>query len=108
MQLLRVQDTLQGQAHGIPQEDQGKVAPLRCSVILPFRNERTAEAILGSVSPERNSGGSKRNSVSLSRRGADIDLEITSEDITSMRAAVNSYLRWFILAKRVTEITGDD
>ena len=81
---------------------------MRCSVILPFRDERTAAAVLGSVAPERDSGGSRRNSVSISRKGTDISLEITSEDITSMRAAINSYLRWFILAKRVTEITGDD
>jgi tRNA threonylcarbamoyladenosine modification (KEOPS) complex Pcc1 subunit len=81
---------------------------LRCSVILPFRDARTASAVLGSVTPERDSGGSRRNRVNIFQNGTDINLEITSEDITSMRAAVNSYLRWFILAKRITEISGDD
>ena len=81
---------------------------MRCSVILPFRDANTAVAVLGSVIPERSAGGSRRNSVNLSRSGSEIKLEISSEDITSMRAAVNSYLRWFILAKRVTEMTGDD
>jgi len=81
---------------------------LRCSFILPFTDQGTADAVLGSVLPEQKSGGSRRNRVNLSRHGNEISMEIYSEDITGMRAAVNSYLRWFILAKRITEITGDD
>ena len=81
---------------------------MRCSVILPFRDATTAAAVLGSVIPEQSPGGSRRNRVEISRSGREINLEISSEDITSMRAAINSYLRWFILAKRVTEMTGDD
>jgi len=81
---------------------------LRCSFILPFADQRTANAVLGSILPEQKSGGSRRNRVNLYRQGNEVSMEICSEDITSMRAAVNSYLRWFILAKRITEITGDD
>lgn len=75
---------------------------------LPFSDEKSAASVVGAILPELRAVPSKRTRVKISRRGREIDLEVTSDDTTSMRAAVNSYLRWFILAKGLTEMMGDD
>ncbi len=72
-----------------------------------FKDDRSASSILGAIMPEQASAPSGRTRVALSREGNRVALEITSHDLTSMRAAVNSYLRWFILARRMAEIAGE-
>jgi tRNA threonylcarbamoyladenosine modification (KEOPS) complex Pcc1 subunit len=77
-------------------------------VTLPFDDARIARSVFGAIQPEQKTTTSGRTRVSIVREGAEISLDIVSKDVTGMRAAVNSYLRWFILAKRVAEIAGDD
>lgn len=73
-----------------------------------YGDETSAASVLGAVRPEQASVPSRRTRVRMSRKGQEIDLSIESEDATSMRAAINSYLRWMILAGKIVEIAGDD
>ena len=72
-----------------------------------FKDPRTASSIIGAVMPEQATAPSRRAKVKLARKGRSVALEIDAKDTTSMRAAINSYLRWFILAERVTQTVGD-
>lgn len=72
-----------------------------------FKDPRTASSILGAIVPEQATAPSRRAKVKLARKGRSVALEIDARDTTSMRAAINSYLRWFILAERVTQTAGD-
>jgi tRNA threonylcarbamoyladenosine modification (KEOPS) complex Pcc1 subunit len=49
---------------------------------------------LGSLKPEIESGISERSAVALEASSSGIIIKITADDITSLRAAVNSYLYW--------------
>ena len=80
---------------------------MRCSITIPFGDERSASSVLGAVEPERSFSPSGRTHVSVQREGSSILLDIVSEDITSMRAAINSYVRWLILGSRMAEMAGD-
>jgi tRNA threonylcarbamoyladenosine modification (KEOPS) complex Pcc1 subunit len=80
---------------------------LRCSITIPFGDARSASSVLGAVEPERGFSPSGRTRVSVRREGSSILLDVVSEDITSRRAAINSYLRWLILGSRMAEMAGD-
>jgi len=72
-----------------------------------FKDPRVASSVLGAVMPEQATAPSRRAKVKLARKGRSVALEIDARDTTSMRAAINSYLRWFILAERVVQTVGD-
>lgn len=72
-----------------------------------YPDERSAKVVLGAVGPEEASVPSRRTRVGMRRKGREIDLRIEAEDSTSMRAAINSYLRWMILAEKILRIAGD-
>ena len=80
---------------------------MRCSITIPFGDERSASSVLGAVEPERVFSPSGRSQVKVQREGSSILLDVVSEDVTSMRAAINSYLRWLILGSRMAEMAGD-
>jgi len=77
-------------------------------VTVSYPDETSAEVVLGAVLPEEASVPSRRTRVRMRRKGREIDLRIEAKDSTSMRAAINSYLRWMILAEKIARIAGDD
>ncbi len=81
---------------------------MRCSLTFEFADPATASCVLGAVMPEQATAPSRRARVRLARRGRSLSLRIEARDITSMRAAINSYLRWLILAERIIRAVGDD
>ncbi len=81
---------------------------MECHIDLQLFDGRSAESVLGAVAPESRAVPSHRTEISMRRNGNHIFLDIESEDVTSMRAAVNSYCRWLILAREMTEYAGDD
>ncbi len=80
---------------------------MRCSITIPFEDARSAASVLGAVQPEMGFSPSGRTRVKIWREDSSILIDVLSEDITSMRAAVNSYLRWLILASRIADMAGD-
>lgn len=81
---------------------------MRCYLTIPFKDGKSVASVLGAIQPEQAGIPSGRAQVQVTSKCKKIVLEIRSRDVTSMRAAVNSYLRWLILAKKVTELAGDD
>lgn len=81
---------------------------MRCRITIPFLDHRTAESVFGAVLPEMGAVPSTRTRVDMERKRNEIVLLLDSEDVSSMRAAINSYLRWLLLARRLTECGGDD
>jgi len=57
-------------------------------------DEALAKVLDGSLTPEAERPSSARSSVSLEPSGSLLELRIIASDVTALRAAVNSYLRW--------------
>jgi tRNA threonylcarbamoyladenosine modification (KEOPS) complex Pcc1 subunit len=59
-----------------------------------------AEAVEGALSVEVG-GGIPKVSAELDRTPDDLQVHLSSEDLPSLRAAINSYLRWATMAAEV-------
>jgi len=70
------------------------------SFIFNFDSEEEAKIVAESLDPETKNKIPKTN-VNISLSGDKISLKITSKDISSLRAACNSYLRWINTALNV-------
>ncbi len=54
----------------------------------------TVSVILGSLKPELESGISDRSAVAVEASAKGLLVKVSAEDVTALRAAVNSYLYW--------------
>lgn len=65
-----------------------------------------ADTILSSISPE---AGREipRTKVHVARDGADVVLSVEAMDLAAMRAALNSYLRWMVIAEDMSNTIGE-
>jgi tRNA threonylcarbamoyladenosine modification (KEOPS) complex Pcc1 subunit len=76
------------------------------TVEFTFKNPREAEAVLRALAPERLLPKSTRCRVALSRRESVLCLRVDAEDTAALRAALNSFLRWTIVARDMVERCG--
>ena len=71
-------------------------------------NTSDAEVILSSLKPEVESLSSNRSRVKIERSGNGVMLIIVADDVTALRAAVNSYLHWIQgiidIGKRIRQV----
>jgi KEOPS complex subunit Pcc1 len=65
---------------------------------IKFESIKDAEVVFKTIEPELQSAPSDRSSVNLDLQGNILKLMIDAEDTPSLRASVNSYLRWIILS----------
>jgi KEOPS complex subunit Pcc1 len=65
---------------------------------IEFENIKQAEIVMKALEPEIDSSPSERSTVELNLIGKVLDVNIRALDATSLRASVNSYLRWIILS----------
>ncbi|OPY31484.1 MAG: Transcription factor Pcc1 [Methanomassiliicoccales archaeon PtaU1.Bin124] len=65
-----------------------------------------AATILTSISPE---AGREipRTKVRVDQDGQDVVLSVEANDLSAMRAALNSYLRWMVIAEDMSNTIGD-
>ena len=61
-----------------------------------------ARAVQGALAVEAG-GGLPRVSARLERTEADLNVHLMSEDLPSLRAAINSFLRWASMAAEVAQ-----
>ncbi len=61
-----------------------------------------ATAVEGALSVEAG-GGIPKVDARVTRTGEDLRVDLVSEDLPSLRAAVNSFLRWATMAAEVAE-----
>ncbi len=71
---------------------------------MEFENQWEAEVILKSLEPEIASAPSQRSSTNLKQMNNILKMEIYATDVTSLRAAKNSYLIWIRLSYDVINI----
>ena len=71
---------------------------------IEFEDFDQANIILKALKPEINSSPSERATVELSLKDKILDVNIKASDTTSLRAAVNSYLRWIMLSVDVINL----
>lgn len=62
--------------------------------ILVEASQKTVKVILGSLKPELESGISDRSKVKIEATEKGLLIEVAADDMTALRAAVNSYLYW--------------
>jgi tRNA threonylcarbamoyladenosine modification (KEOPS) complex Pcc1 subunit len=77
----------------------------KSSIEIPLESKRTAELLLAALSPETKSGPSDRATTNVSIRDNILVIEVEADDITALRAAMNSYMAWVSACLRTIELT---
>lgn len=73
---------------------------------IEFGNPWEAHVVLKSLEVEIDSSPGERSSTCFKRVNNTLKMEIEAADATSQRAALNSYLRWIILAVEILNLKG--
>jgi len=76
-------------------------------VRLKFNSENRVTTILKALEPEVKKSLTERSVVELKKENESLILEIEARDTVSLRAALNSYLRWINSIVNVLEILED-
>ncbi len=71
-----------------------------------FRSAREAGAVQRALRPEEELPASTRCKASIRRRKNVLCLRVDAEDTAALRAALNSFLRWAIVARDMIETRG--
>jgi len=77
---------------------------LKAEFKIKFESVNDARVVLKSIEPEIQTSPSERSSVKVNLDGNTLKLIIDAEDTPSLRASVNSYLRWIILSCEVNNL----
>jgi len=80
---------------------------LKAEFKIKFESSQDAEVVLKTIEPELKTAPSERSSVTASLDGDTIYLTIDAKDTPSLRASLNSYLRWIILSHEVQKLNID-
>ncbi|MCE5296441.1 MAG: hypothetical protein LLG16_04970 [Euryarchaeota archaeon] len=65
-----------------------------------------ADTILASLTPEADRE-IPRTKVWADKEGEDVVLKVEATDVSAMRAALNSYLRWMVIAENMSKSIGE-
>lgn len=74
------------------------------SIELPFSSSREAKVIHDSLKPEELLPKTTRTEVDIKRGKNILYLEINAKDTAALRAAINSFLRWAIVARDMIKV----
>lgn len=66
----------------------------RAEIAIELSSKRQAEAICKALRPETRHSIGPRSRVAILLRGKALEIVVFAKDISALRAAVNSYLRW--------------
>ncbi|MHA2025570.1 MAG: KEOPS complex subunit Pcc1 [Candidatus Thorarchaeota archaeon] len=81
-----------------------KLVSGKSTIEIPLKSKKTAELLLAALSPETKSGPSDRATTNVSIRDNVLVIEIEANDITALRAAMNSYIAWVSACLRTVEL----
>jgi KEOPS complex subunit Pcc1 len=71
---------------------------------IEFDSKKEAEIILRSIEPELMDSPSERTQTLVECQENIIKITITAMDSPSIRASLNSYLRWIMLSQQIIEL----
>jgi len=74
----------------------------------PLDSERIANILYSALLPETESIPSDRASTRVSVRGSSLIVEIDANDLTAMRAALNSFIAWISACMRTIDSIDED
>lgn len=72
---------------------------------IEFDSQNEAEIVLSAIQPEILDSPSDRTTAQVKCENKTLIIDIKAQDSPSLRASVNSYLRWVILAQQVLELS---
>lgn len=67
-------------------------------------NSHDAEIVYNSIKPEVTFARSERSTTEIELTGNTINIKIFSNDVVSLRASINSYVRWIKLSTEILKI----
>jgi len=70
---------------------------------IPLESERIAKILYSALLPETESIPSERATTTISVKGSSLFVEIVANDLTAMRAALNSYIAWISACMKTIE-----
>lgn len=73
------------------------------TVRMDFGSVREAEAVRQALAPEETLPASTRSRANVKRRENALFLQVDAEDTAALRAALNSFIRWAIVARDMLE-----
>lgn len=71
---------------------------------IKFDTSQDAEIIYNSISPEIELENNNRSRTTITLNDNIICININSEDVVSLRASINSYVRWIKLSMEILKI----
>ncbi len=74
---------------------------------IEFESSGDAEVILESIKPEINTSPSDRSFTRVDLKKNILTIEIDADDTTTLRAALNSYLRWIALSHDILKLNNE-
>ncbi|MDY9923339.1 KEOPS complex subunit Pcc1 [Methanobacterium sp.] len=77
---------------------------VKSQIELEFPSREDAEIVLRSIEPEIRGSPSERTSTEIECQINILKITITARDTTSLRASLNSYLRWVMLSQQILEL----
>ncbi len=66
----------------------------KAEIVIQLSSRRHAEAIYKALKPETKHSIGPRSKVEILLRGKTLEIFVFAKDLSALRAAVNSYLRW--------------
>jgi KEOPS complex subunit Pcc1 len=82
----------------------GIIEGVETELEMKFETQHDAVIVLRSVEPEIRTAPSERTSANINVSGNVLKIKIDAEDTTSLRASLNSYLRWVKLSYEILEL----
>ncbi len=76
---------------------------VKVSISIPMKG-RTSEVIARALKIETETISSKRVTVGVEASGCALNLKVSANDLTAMRASINSFLRWIDAVLQVYEL----
>ena len=73
------------------------------TLMIPLESEELAKILYSALLPETESIPSERATTSISVQGSSLIIEIAANDLTAMRAALNSYVAWISACMRTID-----
>ncbi len=70
---------------------------------IPLESEHIAKILYSALLPETESIPSERATTTISVKGSSLFVEIVANDLTAMRAALNSYIAWISACMKTIE-----
>lgn len=73
------------------------------SIRLKFQSKDKLDSVFKALEPETRALVSSRSRVKMIKEGDRLNLIFEARDTSALRAAINSYLHWILLAREVLE-----